>query len=127
MSTVKIAAVTDDGQTLSNHFGMATQYVILEAEAGRILKQETRQKPHHTVHPDHNRKEHAHSDQLHEDMFAPIHDCQVLLVGGMGNGAYQKAIQAGLEVVLTGGMVLEAAQSYLAGTLASNDQRLHRQ
>lgn len=127
MSTVKIAAVSDDGQTLSNHFGMARQYVVLEAEAGRILNQETRPKPHHTVHPDHSQKEHAHSDQLHEDMFAPIQDCQVLLVGGMGNGAYQKAIQAGLEVVLTGGAVLEAAQSYLAGSLVSNDQRLHRQ
>jgi predicted Fe-Mo cluster-binding NifX family protein len=125
MSTVKIAAVTDDGQILSNHFGMATQYVVFEAEAGRILKQETRQKPHHTVHPDHS-QEHTHSDQLHEDMFAPIRDCQVLLVGAMGNGAYQRAISAGLEVVLTGGAVAEAVQSYLTGSMVSNDLRIHR-
>lgn len=126
MSTVKIAAVTDDGQILSNHFGMATQYVVIEAEAGRILKQETRQKPHHTVHPDHDSKEHTHSDQLHEDMFAPIRDCQVLLIGGMGNGAYQKAVSAGLQVVLTGGAIIEAAQNYLAGSMVSNDLRIHR-
>jgi len=125
LSTIKIAAVTDDGQILSNHFGMAGQYLVIEAVDGLIVKQEIRQKPHHAVHPDHS-KEHVHSDQLHEDMFAPIRDCQVLLVGGMGSGAHQKAVSAGLEIVLTGGVIAEAAQSYLSGAAISNDLRLHR-
>ena len=125
MTTIKIAAVTDDGQVLSNHFGMATQYLVIEAEAGHILSQELRQKAHHTVHPDHS-KEHGHSEQQHEDMFASIRDCQVLLVGGMGNGAYQKAVGVGLEVVLTGGVIAAAAQNYLDGVTVSDGLRLHR-
>jgi len=125
MSVIKIAAVTDDGQMLSNHFGMAAQYVVIEVEAGRILSQETRQKPHHAIHPDHS-KEHAHSEQLHEDMFAPIRDCQVLLVGGMGSGAHAKAVSAGLEIVLIGGSIADAVERYLNGAAASNDMRLHR-
>jgi predicted Fe-Mo cluster-binding NifX family protein len=125
MSVIKIAAVTDDGQSLSNHFGMAAQYVVIDVEAGQILSQETRQKPHHTIHPDHS-KEHAHSEQLHEDMFAPIRDCQVLLVGGMGSGAHAKAVGAGLEIVLIGGSIADAVENYLNGAAASNDMRLHR-
>jgi predicted Fe-Mo cluster-binding NifX family protein len=125
MSVIKIAAVTDDGQMLSNHFGMAAQYVVIETEAGRILSQETRQKPHHAIHPDHS-KEHSHSDQLHEDMFAPIRDCQVLLVGGMGSGAREKAVSAGLEIVLIGGSIADVVGNYLNGAAASNDMRLHR-
>ena len=125
MSVIKIAAVTDDGQILSNHFGMAAQYVVIETEAGRVLSQETRQKPHHAIHPDHS-KEHAHSEQLHEDMFAPIRDCQVLLVGGMGSGAHAKAVSAGLEIVLIGGSIADAVERYLNGAAASNDMRLHR-
>ena len=124
MSTRKIAAVNDDGQTLSNHFGMATQYLVFETRDGLILNQETRAKPHHSVHPDHSQP-HTGSEQLHEDMFAPIVDCQVLLVGGMGGGAYQRALSAGLEVVLAGGPIAAAVQAYLDGEIASNDQRLH--
>jgi predicted Fe-Mo cluster-binding NifX family protein len=125
MSTIKIAAVTDDGQTLSDHFGMAAQYVVIQAEDGRILGQETRQKPHHTVHPDHSQG-HQHSDQSHDDMFAPIRDCQVLLVGGMGGGAYQKALSAGLEVVLISGAIEAAARDYLSGSVTSDGLRVHR-
>ena len=125
MSVIKIAAVTDDGQTLSNHFGMAAQYVVIETEAGRILSQETRLKPHHAVHPDHS-KEHSHSDQLHEDMFAPIRDCQVLLVGGMGSGARDRAVSAGLEIVLITVSITDAVGNYLNGAAPSNDTRLHR-
>jgi predicted Fe-Mo cluster-binding NifX family protein len=125
MSIRKIAAVTDDGQILSNHFGMSAQYLVIEVEDGLILKQETREKPHHGVHPDHSQPHTDHA-QLHADMFAPIHDCQVLLVGGMGGGAYHRALDLRLEVVLTGGPIVTAVQAYLSGQLTSNALRLHQ-
>ena len=125
MSFKRIAAVTDDGLILSNHFGMAVRYLVSETEHGHILSQETRAKPHHSVHPDHSQP-HSHSQQMHEDMFAPIRDCQVLLVGGIGGGAYNKAQSAGLEVVLTGGAIAEALQTYLTGQHISSDLRLHK-
>jgi len=121
MSKQKIAAVTDDGQILSNHFGMSAQYLVIEVEDGLILKQEIRAKPHHSVHPDHSQP-HSDNHQLHEDMFAPVHDCQVLLVGGMGDGAYNRARAVGLEVLLTGGSIPAAVQAYLSGQLATNDE-----
>jgi predicted Fe-Mo cluster-binding NifX family protein len=125
MSIKRIAAVTDDGLILSNHFGMALQYLVSETEDDRILRQEARAKPHHSVHPDHGQPQ-SHNEQLHEDMFTPIRDCQVLLVGGMGGGAYKKAQSVGLEVVLTGGTIADALQAYLNGQLISSDLRLQK-
>lgn len=124
MPRVKIAAVTDDGETLSNHFGMAARYVVIETEDGLVLRRETRAKPHHTVHPDHSQP-HSHDHDLHEDMFAPVRDCQVLLVGGMGGGAYNKALSAGLQVMLTSGGIEDALQAYLRGGLRSDGMRVH--
>jgi predicted Fe-Mo cluster-binding NifX family protein len=59
-------------------------------------------------------------------MFAPIADCQVLLCGGMGTPAYQKAQQAGLEVVLTSGALPQVVQSYLEGRVISDYRRIHQ-
>lgn len=122
--TRKIAAVTEDGQTLSSHFGMAPQYVVFSVEGQEVLSGEKRFKPHHQRHPDH-RAGHQ-SGHGHEDMFAPIADCQVLLCGGMGTPAYQKALQAGLEVILVGGEIRTALQAYLEGKLSSDLRRVHQ-
>lgn len=120
----KIAVVTEDGQSISSHFGMAPEYCVYTIEDGRIADEERRAKPHHGQHPDHHSHErHSHN---HTDMFAPIADCQVLLCGGMGTPAYQKAQQAGLEVVLTSGALPQVVQSYLDGRVISDFRRIHQ-
>lgn len=122
---MKIAAVTEDGHSVSSHFGMAPEYRVYTVEDGRITGEERRLKPHHSHHPDH-REHGSHGGQGHTDMFAPIADCQVLLCGGMGTPAYQKAQQAGLEVVFTGGALPEVVQAYLQGGVTSDLRRIHR-
>lgn len=119
----KIAAVTEDGHTLSSHFGMAPAYRVFTIANAQILAEEERLKPHHGQHP----HEHDHaSNHGHDDMFAPVADCRVLLCGGMGQPAFQKAQQAGLEVILTGGEIHAAVQAYLAGKAQSDPRRIHR-
>jgi predicted Fe-Mo cluster-binding NifX family protein len=59
-------------------------------------------------------------------MFAPISDCKVLICGGMGTPAYQKAQAAGLEVVLVGGEMRMAVDAYLLGQLHSDPRRVHQ-
>lgn len=122
MTITRIALVSDDQKTISAHFGMAGWYVVYEAEDGQLLKPETRAKPHHAQHPDH---EHGHGAHGHEDMFAPIADCQVLICGGMGSPAYQKAQSAGLQVILAGGEISAAAQAWLTGKINSDPRRVH--
>jgi predicted Fe-Mo cluster-binding NifX family protein len=58
-------------------------------------------------------------------MLASMADCQVLLCGGMGSPAYQKALSAGLEVVLVGGQMRDAVERYLKGDLTSDLRRIH--
>ncbi len=126
MSIVRIAAVTEDGERLSSHFGMAPLYRVFTVEDGQIVAEEVRQKPHHLHHPHDGDHEHSHSRaHSHADMFAPVRDCQVLIVGGMGEPAYRKALDAGLQVVLTGGTIREAVMAYLQGTLESDHRRIH--
>lgn len=126
METYKIAAVTEDGERLSSHFGMAPEYRVFTISGGQVQEAETRAKPHHVHHPQGDDHHHGHGGVGHADMFAPIADCQVLLVGGMGDPAYRKAQEAGLEVVLTGGSIQEVVRAYLAGELISDMRRVHR-
>lgn len=123
-SQLKIAVVTEDGQTISSHFGMAALYRVFTIADGRISGEEQRAKPHHAVHPQHS-ESHTNETHQHGDMVAPITDCQVLLCGGMGQPAYQKVVAAGLEVILVGGEVRSAVEAYLQGNLHSDPRRVH--
>ena len=44
---MKIAAVSDDGTTISQHFGRAQYYVVVTVEDGQLTDHETRDKLGH--------------------------------------------------------------------------------
>jgi predicted Fe-Mo cluster-binding NifX family protein len=116
----KIAIVTNDGVTIASHFGMAEFYAVITAQAGKIISREQRSKPHYMMHPD------VIESKLHDhqDMFAPIRDCQVLLCGGMRTPAYKSAEATGLHVIMTGGPIENAVMAYLSGNLVSESHRI---
>jgi predicted Fe-Mo cluster-binding NifX family protein len=59
-------------------------------------------------------------------MAAVISDCQVLLVRGMGAGAYQSMIQAGIRPIVTDlEDADEAVQAVISGTIVDRQERLH--
>lgn len=123
MTETKIAFVTEDEKNISSHFGMAALYRVAQLHDGKLVSVETRAKPHHETHPDHTHG--AESGDRHADMFAPIEDCQLLVVGGMGGPAHDKALSAGLKIILTGGEIQAALEAYLAGNLVSDERRVH--
>ena len=139
-----IAVVSDDGKTISAHFGRARYYVVLEIEEGQIQSQETREKPgHHTFHqqhspdqhPEHEHGEHSHGEvhgmgegaQLrHKAMIEVIQDCEAVLTRGMGRGAYLHMQQAGINPVVTDiEDIQEAMGAYIDGTIVDHTERLH--
>jgi predicted Fe-Mo cluster-binding NifX family protein len=120
---MKLAVATVDEKTISSHFGQAPYYRVFTLIDHQVVQDETRQKPHHGQHEGHGQ---YHGQSSHEDMFAPISDCEVLLCGGMGEPAYQKAISAGLEVILTGGEINDALDAYLSNRLVSDMRRIHK-
>jgi predicted Fe-Mo cluster-binding NifX family protein len=130
---VKIAAVTEDGVTISQHFGRAPYYVVLTVEDGQVIGREQREKVAHGRGADgHVHVEgQAHgfdaaSQDTHGRMAAPIADCQVLLARGMGAGAHASLQQAGIRPVITTiANIDEAALQAANGTIVDHQERLH--
>ena len=131
---MKIAVITDDGKTISQHFGRAAYYMVISVEDGKISGREMRDKLGHKNfsgehHEEHHGEGHgldAASHDRHAQMADAISDCQVLLCGGMGMGAYQSMLQLNIKPIVTDVLDIEAAlQAYLGGSLLDQTARLH--
>ena len=44
---MKIAVITDNGKTISRHFGRAPHYVVVTVENGKVIAREMREKVGH--------------------------------------------------------------------------------
>ena len=132
---MKIAAITEDGTTISQHFGRAPLYLVVTVEDGKIVNKEKRNKAgHHTFAAHHDAplapgERHGYdagSQVRHASMLETITDCQVLLAGGMGWGAYESLKSRGIETVVTDvENIDEAVKLYLEGKLPNLMERLH--
>jgi len=134
---MKIAAVSEDGVTISQHFGRAPFYVVVKVEDGKIVSHEKRDKMGHNqfggeAHEEaHGEDPRGHgfdpaSQDRHTRMVAAIADCEVLLARGMGAGAYESMKQANIRPVVTDiANIDEAVQAYLTGNLKDHIEMLH--
>lgn len=150
---MKIAVITDDGTTISQHFGRAPYYAVFTVEDGAIVAREMRDKLGHVQFQaesqaggdSHNEHEHGHEnghDHEHEQgqghgygpaaqgrharMAASIADCSVVLCRGMGRGAYESMQEVGITPIVTDIAVIDAAvQAYLDGSIEDHTDRLH--
>jgi predicted Fe-Mo cluster-binding NifX family protein len=132
---MKIAVISDDGNNISQHFGRAPLYVVVTVEDGKIVSKENRDKAgHHTFaggqHPETAPGERHGYDSgaqsRHAVMAQAIDDCQVLIAGGMGWGAYDSMKSRGIEAVVTDVADIEqAVNMYIAGNLPNLMERLH--
>lgn len=133
---MKIAAVSEDGVTISQHFGRAPFYVVVTVEAGKIIAHETRDKMGHTQFAGEHEEARGEdprghgfdpaAQNRHARMADAIADCEVLLARGMGAGAYESMKQANIRPVVTDIAIIdEAVQAYLAGSLEDHVEKLH--
>jgi predicted Fe-Mo cluster-binding NifX family protein len=126
-----IAVVTDDGITVSSHFGRARFYEVLNFSDGKVIKRERREKAGHNSfastegdHEHHNDEAHEHR---HQTMVSPILDCQVVVVRGMGQGAVEHLRRANLLPVLTGlHTIEEVIEAVESGSLDNDSRRIHQ-
>jgi predicted Fe-Mo cluster-binding NifX family protein len=130
---MKIAIVTDDGKTISQHFGRARFYKVYEIKDGAVVGSEQRPKAGHHVeglsHHEHGEEPHGqhHGDAAtHNNMLANVNDCQVLIARGMGWGAHDAIERAGLKPYITDVVSTdEAVKAYLEDKLDNHAERLH--
>jgi predicted Fe-Mo cluster-binding NifX family protein len=133
---MRIAAVTEDGKTICQHFGRAPYYLVLTVEDGKITQRERRDKMGHqnfanqphaeNLGPDGRHGTDPSSQAKHASMAGAITDCQVLLAGGMGYGAYESMKSHNIKPVVTDVEDIEvAAVRYIAGILPNLMDRVH--
>ncbi len=132
---MKIAAISEDGTTVSQHFGRAPYYLVVTVENGKVVNKEKRDKAgHHTFaagqHPDTALGERhgydAGAQSRHATMAQSIDDCQVLIAGGMGWGAYESLKSHGIETIVTDVQnIEEAVRLYVDSKLPNLMERLH--
>ena len=131
---MKIAVISEDGTTISQHFGRAPYYVVVSVEEGKIVGRETRPKTGHHTFAAHQPtrlapgERHGYDEgaqSRHASMAESIADCQALICGGMGWGAYEGMRSYNIEPIVTDvGNIDEAVELYLAGKLANLMERL---
>ena len=132
---MKIAVVTDDNETISQHFGRAHFYLVYTIDDGKIASLETRPKPGHDQFAGQQGEEHQHhggtgsgphAEVRHGTMMDSISDCQVLIARGMGIGARNSLQARNISSFITEIPNARAAvDAYLAGTLKDHPELLH--
>jgi predicted Fe-Mo cluster-binding NifX family protein len=130
----KIAAITEDGETISQHFGRAAYYLVVTVENGQIVNRELRKKLGHThfaseAHTETPGQPHGMdlaSHNKHLQMSDTIADCEALLCRGMGMGAYESMKERGIRPVVTDiAGIDEAVITYVSGKIVDHIDRLH--
>lgn len=131
---MKIALITDDGKTISQHFGRAPYYLVVTIENGIVTNREMREKLGHNQfsavgHEDHSHEHHGADEAAHgkhSQMAQAISDCEALICGGMGMGAYQSMRRLNIHPLVTDLTDIELAiKEYLAGKLVDHTELLH--
>jgi predicted Fe-Mo cluster-binding NifX family protein len=132
---MKIAAITDDGKTISQHFGRAQYYLVATVENGQIMAREMRSKlehnqfanqPHAEEQPDQPHGMDTASHNKHLQMAESITDCEALLCRGMGMGAYESMKVRGIRPIVTDIESIDAAVlSYASGQIVDHVSLLH--
>ena len=130
---MKVAIVTNDGEYVSQHFGRSRFYKIYTIENNEIQNVEMRERgtghfapqnhAQHSSHEHHADPQGRHgfspeAQSKHAMMAREIADCDVLIAGGMGAGAYESFKAAGLKVILTDiAWIEEAVTALMEGKL----------
>ena len=132
---MKIAVITDDGKTISRHFGRAAHYLVLSIEDQKVTQREMRDKMgHNQFAAQHGEEDHSHQDHgmdqashnKHINMASAIADCEALICGGMGFGAYESMRVLNITPIVTEiEEIDEAVNAYLRGQLIDRTEMLH--
>jgi predicted Fe-Mo cluster-binding NifX family protein len=131
---MKIAIATDDGKSISAHFGRASHYLVVTIEQGKIINREMREKFSHVhfageTHVHEPGQPHGFdptSQDRHSQMAESIGDCEAMLCRGMGMGAYDSLRSLNIRAILTDiAEIDKAVTAYMDGSIVDHTERLH--
>ncbi|MCM8784975.1 MAG: NifB/NifX family molybdenum-iron cluster-binding protein [Candidatus Omnitrophica bacterium] len=113
---MKIAIASDDGKTISSHFGRTKGFVIFEVE-GKEIKGQKYLLNTFTGHA-RGLEDTGHEIDRHTPILNALKDCKAVISHGMGMRIYNDLKEAGIEVFVTEETdVKNAFDLYLSGGL----------
>lgn len=125
----RICFATDDGKTISAHFGMAGNYLVVDIKDGIAISSELRQKPFHEPAKGGDgapHSHHGHDHSLRDGMIEAVRDCRVVIAGGMGKPMHDALTASGATVYVTRiRQIEEALEVYGKGLLDDQPGRVH--
>lgn len=135
---MKLAVVTDDGTTVSRHFGRARYYAVFAVKDGAVAGRELLDRSE-TLMPvgEHEAREglaegiDCHGTgtaaaAAHLRMVQPIEDCEALLTRGMSWSARECLLSSHVRPILTDIEGLDdAVKAYLDGTIVDHTELVH--
>ena len=127
---MRIAVPTNDGKSISEHFGRSASFLVFEVENDQVKSRETRT----------NEMQHSHEQETchhaaggggphsHASLVSTLAGCEVVLCAGMGQRAAAALRSSGIAPVLVAASASaeETVAAYLAGKLISADQSFCR-
>ena len=128
---MKIALVTEDGVSISKHFGRSRYYMVVKVEDHEIKEKKLLVKEgcNHSENHSERHEEEDHGidqDSKHQCLVNPISDCEAVICGGMGLGAYQSLMVQGINVLITKIELIEdAIRAYIEGNIDNHLELLH--
>lgn len=135
---MKIAVVTDDGTTVSQHFGLARYYAVVTVEGKQVLGREILDRSGTLLPVEEHEPHQGLGGQIdchgtgtaaaaaHLRMVQPIKGCQALLARGMSWSARECLLDAGVRPIVTDIAGLdEAVQAYLDESIVDHVEVVH--
>ena len=116
---MRIAVPTNDGSSVSDHFGRSAAFLVFEVDGGKIISREMRSNTAQHSHSEgscgdaHGR----HEPHSHDAILSTLAGCDVVLCGGMGWRAAEALKSGGITpMMLAGpGSAEKAVSAYLSG------------
>ena len=118
---MRIAVPTNDGVSISEHFGRSAAFLIFEIENGQIKSRELKS----------NGAKHSHAQEAcdhhstestphnHAGILAALEGCEVVICAGMGQRAAEALKGCGTQIVTAApASAQDTVTAYLAGKLS---------
>jgi predicted Fe-Mo cluster-binding NifX family protein len=151
---MKIAVATEDGKSISQHFGRSPFFAVYDVEDGKILNKEMRPNtftghfrqgrggpgpggqgrgPGGQGQGRHGPGGHGHGaghghggGQGHRRVAEGLKDCAAVISHGMGRSAWEDLRSKGIEMIVTDETDVDKAVSkYMEGKLEDRPEKLH--
>ena len=99
---MRLAFASDDGKTISAHFGKCSCFIVYSVEEGKVTGKEIRQMPstdgaQQQVQAQGQGACHSHGQHGHQDRVFTLKDCAAVVSLGIGPGAAQSLQAAGIR------------------------------